>query len=267
MSSFNEFIHELAVDSDVSSLEYSSGEEDDDAYEYPESPSSESSRASRVSFTDYGRHQMDWIQCILLWILVPVKFLLGIPFGLFQLVYSGVSKPLSISGNEHSSQSHSYARMQSIKDQIIHRTTDRRRGVVEVVQQFLSLLVCDMFYLSFVYISEDNSYVHVILVFLGFFVNQDLHLGMEIFIEAAFDIVHKGLHLLLSPSEAFGTLFRLVSSHGRGVEDDNNGVENASISTATHGENDPTPTERNTSFCQSLNTDARTCQDVITELG
>ncbi|XP_027342663.1 lipase 1-like [Abrus precatorius] len=227
VSSFNQFIHELSVDSDVSSLEYSSGEEDRDGYEeYPESPSSQSSRVSRASFTDYDREQVDWIQYILLWILVPIKLLLGIPFRLFQLACSGWSKPLSISGSQHPTQSHSHNRVQSLKDQIIHRTTDRRRGVIE-----------------------------------------DLHLAMEIFIEAVFDVVHKAAHLLLSPSEALGTLFRLFSSHERGVVEDNDVFEDASISTATLGENDPTPTARNTNFRQSLNTDARTCQDVITELG
>lgn len=89
---------------------------------------------------------------------------------------------------------------------------------------------------------------------------------MEIFIEAVFDFVHKAVHLLLSPSEAFGKLSRLFSSQERGVENDDN-VENATVYTATLGENVPTPTERNTDFRQSFSTDARTCQDVITELG
>lgn len=41
-------------------------------------------------------------------------------------------------------------------------------------------------------------------------------------------------------------------------------VEN--VPTAVLGEHEPAPTERKTSF-HPLNTDARTCQDVITELG
>lgn len=132
VSSFNHFIHELSVDSDVSSLEYSSAEDSDDGYEeYPESPSSQSSRASRAN-----------------WILVPIHLLLGIPFRLFQLAYSGsgVSKPpLAISANQHPSQSHFPNKVQSLKDQIIHRTTDRRRGIIEVVQLFLSLLFSVVF--------------------------------------------------------------------------------------------------------------------------
>ncbi|CAJ1936925.1 unnamed protein product [Sphenostylis stenocarpa] len=217
VSSFNQFIHELSVDSDLSSLEYSSGEEaeeyeeDRDEYEeYPQPPSSQSSGASGTTFTNYGGHQTGWI-------LVSIRFLLGIPFRLFQLVFSGVSKRRVISGYQHPSQPHSPNRVPSLKDQIIHRATDKRRGVIE-----------------------------------------DLHLAMEIFIEAVFDVIHKAIHILISPSEAFGTLFGLFSSHERRVLVDNE-VEDASVSSA--------PTDSNTSFRSSLNTDARTCQDVITELG
>ncbi|KAI4350885.1 hypothetical protein L6164_005292 [Bauhinia variegata] len=224
VSSFNQFIHELSLDSDTSSLEYSSGEEDDE-YEYPTSPSSQSSRASGASCTKHDRHWMGWIHYILLWILFPVKFLLGIPLRLFQLVYSRQSIAPSISENQRSSRLHSHNRVQSLKDHIIHRTTDRRRGVIE-----------------------------------------DLHLAIEICIEAVFDVVHKGAHLLLSPSEAFRTFSRLFSSHESGAKDHHDGVNDVSASTAIPGENDPTPTERNARF-QPLNTDARTCQDVITELG
>ncbi|KAK7314516.1 hypothetical protein VNO77_33042 [Canavalia gladiata] len=229
VSSFNQFIHELSVDSDTSSLEYSSGEEDSDRYsdryEYPPSPASQSSKTSEAGFTRYSRHQMDWVQYILLWILFPVKLLLRIPFLLFQLAYSVVSKAMSISGNKRPSHLHAHMRMLSLKDHIIHRATDRRRGVVE-----------------------------------------DLHLGIELSIEAVFDVVRKAAHLLLSPSKAFGTLFRMFSSQESGIEEDHDGVEGATISAATQGENDPTPTERNIKY-QPLNTDARTCQDVITDLG
>jgi len=82
---------------------------------------------------------------------------------------------------------------------------------------------------------------------------------MEIFIEAVFDVIHKSIHILFSPSEAFGTLFRMFSSHERRVLVDNDVVEDTTVYSA--------PADRNTSFRSSLNTDARTCQDVITELG
>lgn len=150
VSSFNQFIHELSVDSDVESLDYLSGEEDDDdGYDdyYPETPSSVSSRASsRASFNGYSRHRMDWIRYILLWILITGKFVLGIPFRLFKLVYDGMSKPRSVSENQQSAQSHLHARVQTLKDQIIHRTTDRRRGIIEVVGPFLSLLTICLYF-------------------------------------------------------------------------------------------------------------------------
>ncbi|KAE9613931.1 putative triacylglycerol lipase [Lupinus albus] len=218
VSSFNQFIHELSVDSDTSSLEYSSGEEVIDEYE---SPQSQSSRASRASFSNYERHHMDWIQYILLWILVPVKFLLFIPPCLFHLASSWLSNT-----HHHPSQVHSHTTVQTLKDQIMHRTTDRRHGVIE-----------------------------------------DLHLELEIFIECTFDVVHKAIHLLLSPSEAFETLKWLFSSHERGSKDEHGEIEDTSISTATLGENDLTPTTRTISFQQPLNMDARTCQDVITDIG
>ncbi|KAA8520811.1 hypothetical protein F0562_011484 [Nyssa sinensis] len=61
------------------------------------------------------------------------------------------------------------------------------------------------------------------------------------------------------------TLLRWFCSHSNGTKDILAGSSDASISTATFGDNNPTLTERNTSFHQSLNTDSRTCRDVITE--
>lgn len=97
--------------------------------------------------------------------------------------------------------------------------------------------------------------------------NQDLHLGIEICIESVFDVVHKAAHLILSPSEACGALFRLISSRGSGIKEEYDRVEGASVSSATLGGEDSAPSVvRNTNY-ESLNTDARTCQDVITDLG
>lgn len=39
------------------------------------------------------------------------------------------------------------------------------------------------------------------------------------------------------------------------------------VSTANVGSDNPVPTERKTVYRHSLNTDSRTCEDVITELG
>lgn len=227
VSSFNQFIHELSVDSDTSSLDYSSAEEDGDPNVYLSSPSSQGSGVSGAStFSKYDTHWMGWIRCIFFWILLPAKWLLGIPVYLFRNIYNGGSTAPAISGSHQPSDLRRVKRVQTLRrDHIVHRTTDRRRGVIE-----------------------------------------DLHLAIEIFIEAIFDVVHKAVHFILSPSEAFRKISRLVSSNGEGSRETHGSVE-ASVSTATLGENDPAPTERNTTFHQSLNTDARTCQDVITELG
>ena len=119
------------MDSDASSMDYSSGEDDKDDDIYPASPLSHSSRASGASsFTKYDRRRMGWIAYLFLWLLFPIKFLLGIPFCLYRLSYWG--SKTSVSGNDHSSNLRSIKRMQTLKDHIVHRTTDRRRGVVEV---------------------------------------------------------------------------------------------------------------------------------------
>ncbi|KAG8654313.1 hypothetical protein MANES_05G138900v8 [Manihot esculenta] len=183
VSSFNKFIHELSVDSDTSSEDYSSAEEDIDGL-CPASPLSQNSQFSHAnSFTKN----------------------------------TGDSATSSVRGRRKPSRLCSFAR--------VHRTTDRRRGVIE-----------------------------------------DLHLAIEMFIESIFDFFHKAAHFLLSPSEVKRVLYRWFSSQSRGNED-TYGLSDACVPTATLGENDPTLTERKTTFHQSLNTDARTCQDVITELG
>ncbi|XP_059453172.1 uncharacterized protein LOC132183776 [Corylus avellana] len=225
VSSFNQFIHELSMDSDTSSVDYSSAEEDSDLNIYPASPSSQSSRVSGSSAsTKYDKHRTGWIRCIFFWILLPAKFLLGIPVRLCHFVYNKGSKAPAISGSHR--RLHPIKRVRTLKDQIVHFTTDRRRGVIE-----------------------------------------DLNLAIEIFIEAIFDVVHKVAHFILSPSAAFRKLLSWVSSYKGGTRENHGSVLEASVTTATLGENDPAPTERNTTFHQSLNTDARTCQDVITELG
>ncbi|KAI5330386.1 Hypothetical predicted protein [Prunus dulcis] len=231
VSSFNHFIHELSVDSDSdgSSLDYPYGDEDSDGDTSPGSPLSQSSRVSRASsFSRNDRHWMGWmwIRYVFFWILLPARFLLGIPVRIFQLSYSRSSNGSSAPGSGQVLQARAINKMQTLKDHIVHRTTDRRRGVIE-----------------------------------------DLHLAIEIFIEAIFDVVHKAAHFILSPSEAFKTLSGWYSLSSSGAQDSHDSDSEVSVPTATLGENDPAPKERNTSFQQSLNTDARTCQDVITELG
>lgn len=96
---------------------------------------------------------------------------------------------------------------------------------------------------------------------------QDLHLAIEIFIETVFEFFHKAAHCVFSPLDTLRKVIKWFSSnstdHGKIPND---GVA-VSVATNTLSDNDPTPGERKTSFYHSLNTDARTCKDVITELG
>nr|GEV97300.1 AB-hydrolase lipase domain-containing protein [Tanacetum cinerariifolium] len=94
---------------------------------------------------------------------------------------------------------------------------------------------------------------------------EDLHLGMEICIETVFDGIHKVTSCFLSPMNTLMTLLRWSSPGFMG--DAHSDDPTAYVATATLREDDPTPTERKTRLNNSLNTDGRTCEDVITELG
>ncbi|XP_055962200.1 uncharacterized protein LOC126687310 isoform X2 [Mercurialis annua] len=224
VSSFNKFVHELPDDSDDSSADYSSAEEDGDAL-CPPSPSSQSSRFSRTStLTRVDGHRPGWTIFLLSWILFPFWFLLGLPLRLCRVFYKRRSASPSTKGSNKPPRLQT--RLHNLKDHIIHRTTDRRRGVIE-----------------------------------------DLHLAIEIAIEAIFDFFHKAAHFLLSPSEVIKVLYKWFSFQSSNSEEIRTGISATSVPTSTLGDIDPTLTERKTTFNQSLNTDSRTCQDIITELG
>lgn len=139
------------MDSDTSSVDYSSAEEDSDLNIYPASPSSQSSRISGAStFTKYDRHCTG----IFFWILFPAKLLLGIPVRLCHFVYNRGSKSPAISGSQQ--YLHPIKRVQTLKDHLLHRTTDRRRGVIEVCawtaisyDSWKLLFVDHLFFLSY----------------------------------------------------------------------------------------------------------------------
>lgn len=130
VSSFNQFIHEFSVDSDTSSsVDYSSDGEDCDIY--PPSPLSQSSRFSRESnMTKQNRTWIWWIRYIISWVLLPVKLLFGLPLYVINSAFP-TSKAPARSGN-YPSIAQSPRRLQTLKDHFVQRTTDRRRGVVEV---------------------------------------------------------------------------------------------------------------------------------------
>ncbi|KVI06498.1 uncharacterized protein LOC112509968 isoform X1 [Cynara cardunculus var. scolymus] len=228
VSSFNQFVHELSMESDsASSVDYSSGEEvdddDDDDYISPASPSSQSSRFSRASsFTKREKNSAHWILSIILWILLPARLMLGIPIYLYSMFFSrGLKGSASTPGRVQAS--HVHAGRKAL-DHVVERATDRRRGVIE-----------------------------------------DLQLGMEIFIETIFDAIHKVASCFISPMDSLGAFLRWSSPGVLGDVHPDDSV--AYVATATLDEDNPTPTERKTRLHNSLNTDARTCQDVITELG
>ncbi|KAJ6359069.1 hypothetical protein OIU76_000724 [Salix suchowensis] len=225
VSSFNKFIHELPMDSDTSSVDYSSAEEDGDGM-YPPTPSSQCSRMSRSStFSKNYGHSTGWTIFFFSWILFPLRFLLGVPIRFCRLFYIRRSTA-SPRGSHQNSPLHGIKKIHSLRDHVIHRTTDRRRGVIE-----------------------------------------DLNLAIEVFIEVIFDFFHKAAHFLLSPSEVIKAIWRWFLSWTSRNKDIRGGVSDTSIPAATLGEDDPAPTEMKTTLHNSLNTDARTCQDVITELG
>lgn len=219
VSSFNQFVHELSMESDsASSEDYSSGEEmddDDDDYISPASPSSQSSRFSRSSsYTKRRKDWPHWILSIFMWLLLPARLMIGIPIYLYSLVFTRDSKGANrIAGRLQNS---NVPGGRKALDHVVELATDRRRGVIE-----------------------------------------DLHLGIEIFIETIFDGIHKMTACVISPWESLRVFLKWSSP------DD----PSAYVATATLAKDDPTPTERKTRLNNSLNTDGRTCEDVITELG
>ncbi|KAF3521645.1 hypothetical protein F2Q69_00051532 [Brassica cretica] len=195
VSSFNHFIHELSVDSDTSSLDYSSGEEESDGPP-PASPSSQCSRLSWASASAKSeRHWSDWITFILWWLILPLRILLWVPQYFLRLFFKRSSRaPASPRRNQHRPR---FSKTNSSKyHDVPNRATDRRRGVVE-----------------------------------------DLHLAIEICIEAIFDFFHKATHLLLSPSEAIAIMLSWFSpSSHRRKEKHGHVSDDETVQTATLGD-------------------------------
>ncbi|XP_066398745.1 uncharacterized protein [Miscanthus floridulus] len=223
VSSFNEFIHELSVDSDAESIADSvTGDDEHEEFVCPPSPLSQSSRLSHASsFGRRDRRLRRHIRYAVSWILWPLRFFLSLIFILFNAIkFWMVRSTAKGAESRHLSKTDLAKKSFHIRDQFLQRTTDRRRGVFE-----------------------------------------DLHLAIEIFIESVFDIVHKAAHYILSPSEVWQNLLYWI--HGSG-HDTSSVVD---VPTANVGSDNPVPTERKTVYRHSLNTDSRTCEDVITELG
>lgn len=117
------------MDSDTSSLEYSSGEDSDGAL--PASPSSHSSRFSWASTSaNPESHWTEWITLVLWWLIFPLRILLWIPQYFMRLFFKRSSR---ISMSPRRTSRPRICKTNSSKDHDVpNRATDRRRGVIEV---------------------------------------------------------------------------------------------------------------------------------------
>lgn len=85
---------------------------------------------------------------------------------------------------------------------------------------------------------------------------------MELMIERVFDIVRYIIHHVISP---FNTLREFL--HWAFFRDTSYHDDTESTDMATLGDSDPVPQKQKQVLQQPLNTDNRTCQDIITSLG
>lgn len=151
VSSFNQFLHDLSVDSDYSDCslysDYTSAEEDNEENMVPGSPFSQASHLSRgssfqsrgSSFYRYDKRFLRVIKYLVSWILWPIVFLMRLPllsYRYFRFRRSGICNGSHVS-EDQSADLH-LKRANSVKQHVVHRTTDRRRGIIEVFHNFFS---------------------------------------------------------------------------------------------------------------------------------
>eukprot|EP00252_Welwitschia_mirabilis_P022073 TRINITY_DN5855_c0_g1_i2.p1 TRINITY_DN5855_c0_g1~~TRINITY_DN5855_c0_g1_i2.p1 ORF type:complete len:331 (+),score=54.45 TRINITY_DN5855_c0_g1_i2:149-1141(+) len=229
VSSFNNFIHEFSRDPNSES-ENESDLDDNNENSSPPSPCSPVSHISQSSTREEG-HPKSLMKKLYGWLLWPYKVVF--PSNKSQQIATNtlsqngsLHRPPSNQGSFMQTYELATRRVNSIRDQMVHRTTDRRRGLIE-----------------------------------------DLQLLIEVAIEIVFDFVSTILHFVLSPFATCRSQFkRLINrqrSHGDETEVANNTDTQNSSSDDAHSGSCP----RQTRFQQSLNTDSRTCEDVIKELG
>ena len=150
-SSFNHFIHELAVDSDeCSSVDYSSEEDNSDDNFSPKTPLSQRSRVLRS--TSFGRHdrrrgrRSRCFRFILAWLLFPARLMIGILFYIFRVSPSRSLNVANGSGNQQPKDSSTCKEASTLKDHIVQHATDKRRGVIEVCFMWFNcytqMLIC-----------------------------------------------------------------------------------------------------------------------------
>ncbi|KAG0607690.1 hypothetical protein M758_8G047800 [Ceratodon purpureus] len=91
---------------------------------------------------------------------------------------------------------------------------------------------------------------------------EDLQLVVELMIERVFEVVRYVIHHVLSPFKTFRELIHWAFFRDTSYNDD---TETTNM--ATLGDSEPTPQKQKQVPQQPLNTDNRTCQDIITSLG
>ena len=172
VSSFNQFIHELSVDSDTESVADSiTGDDDNEEFVCPPSPLSQSSRLSHASsFSRRDRRLRRHIIYAVSWILWPLKFFISLLLILFNAIkYRIVRSSAKSAESPHLSRNSPGKRSFHIRDQFLQRTTDRRRGVFEVVFEFLvvSLFTWQVLMIESLF---KFSYTHLVFInLLGYF--------------------------------------------------------------------------------------------------
>jgi hypothetical protein len=91
---------------------------------------------------------------------------------------------------------------------------------------------------------------------------EDLQILVELSIERIFDGVRRFIQICFSPLAILNLIFNRFKSN-RSVDDEYDVVVGA---TSTLGDSDPTP-HKQVRRGQTLNTDGRTCEDIISSLG
>ncbi|KAH7280236.1 hypothetical protein KP509_37G057400 [Ceratopteris richardii] len=224
VSSFNQFIHDYAASSDGDSeSEYESGLEDNDSY-VPASPSSQSSHISRASSFQSEKRKFFSLQGGSFSNVVPgfLKRMLGIPPNQQTRRLESSFTPLrrsDSSGSLYRMYGMASRGLTSVREFVIRKRTDQRRGVIE-----------------------------------------DMQLVVELSIERVFDVLRKVLLYCLSPLQTVKVFTSRMSTHQSKERE-------MTIQTATLGESNPAPTVKKQKQFPVMNTDARSCEDVITDLG
>ncbi|XP_076892756.1 uncharacterized protein LOC143544559 [Bidens hawaiensis] len=229
VSSFNSFVHELSVDLDTisSRIEHPSEADMEDDDDAYVPSTPLTPNIILSRATSFAKRERKRRH----WMVSVIMFLLIPARLMFGIPFYFCKRIFNKGARSHTVNHRAVSSANATKkalDHVVQRATDRRRGIIE-----------------------------------------DLHMGIEIVIETIFDVIHHVTHCLLSPLESLRKLLRWSysssSSNGTRKTDDDN--PDAIVPTTTLAKSDPTPTQKKTTLSGALNTDARTCRDVITELG